>query len=142
MKIEKDKYGDEKLVIENNDDIYTFSEAYDELRRKAAPIAKAMLELRGIKEWVDEDDIYMDYGNLYAKYTVGGYGCYDDETIQIPSEYLFNPEWLESAKVQLEKEREKERKKQEAARIKREKAHEEAEKKKYLELKEKYGDLG
>ena len=141
MKIEKDEYGEDKIAIENADDLYTFLETIEQLQQRVVPIANALAELEtGKNQGIDEEDITFEDGRIYAKYTVYYCGTYDDEQIHIPADYLFDPDFLEDAKERIRVRKEKERIEKEKKEAERKRRTEQAERKRYLELQEKYGD--
>lgn len=130
---------DQTLIIENEDDLPAFFEAYTNLRLRALPIAKELIKTETGKEpYLDEDDIHFEYGNLYAKYEVGCCGYYETEEMLIPSHYLFNDIWIAELREKQEQKRraEQERKEREAKAAVERKARQEYEQ--YLKLKKQF----
>lgn len=140
MKIVKDDYDGEELIIENEDDILTLSETIHALRKKALPYAKAYLQARDITpSWsIDEDNIYVEDGGIRIEYDMGCCGSYETENEYLPARYLFDPEWLKEAEQEIAAQKERERKAAEQKRLREETARKEREYKQYLKLKEQY----
>jgi len=141
MKIGKDVNGYDMLVINNEDDAEMVLESFEKLQERAAKVARQLIELEtGQKFSVDAEDITYECGGLYANWWTSCCGDSEDHQQHIPLRYLFDEDWQAEAEVELQ------RKKEEAAeqeRIRKEKAEQrkaEAERKRYLELKEKFGE--
>lgn len=133
--------GENKLIIENQEDFDTIANTLMDIQRKAAPIASALVELVGDHPaWsIAYDDIYFEDGEMYAKYETGGRGYYEESSIHIPSGYLFDDNWLEEAEEQIRIKKEKDAEKKRLAEIRKKKAAEDREYKSYLKLQEKFG---
>ena len=140
MKLEKDEYDCEYLTLESEEDLYILNETLEKLRKRALPVAKALLELEGIKlrYGIDEDDIKFEDSSLYAEYDVGCYGCYETETITIPFRYLFDDEWLADAELNIRQRKEREAEKKRLQEEKKKEAARVAEFNRYMELKKKF----
>lgn len=140
MKLLKDEYDCDYLEIDSEDDLYTLDQTLNKLRKRALPVARALLDMEGIKPTygIDEDDIKFEDSSLYAEYEMGCRGYYETETITIPFRYLFDDEWLAEAKLLITQRKEREAEKKRQADVKKQKAKADAEYKKYLELKEKF----
>jgi hypothetical protein len=115
-------------------------ELVEELRQRATPIAKLMSELKGYRYHPDIDEIVITDEGIYANWTTD-YCCGESEedSMHIPLDYLFNDNWIDNAKAQIELEK---RRQEEEARKRREReaaAKLERERKEYLKLKEKFG---
>ena len=140
MKLLKDEYDCDYLEIDSEDDLYVLNETLEKLRKRALPVARALLDMEGIKPTygIDEDDIKFEDSSLYAEYEMGCRGYYETETITIPFRYLFDDDWLAEAELNIRQRKEREAEKKRLQEIKRKKAAEDAEYKKYLKLKEKF----
>lgn len=140
MKLTKDEYDCEYLSINSEEDLYILDQTLDRLRKRALPIANALLETEGIKPaWsIDEDDIKFEDGGLYAEYEMGCRGYYETETMHIPFRYLFDDEWLAEAQLQVRQRKEREAEKKRLAEVKKKEAARVAEFNKYMELKKKF----
>jgi len=141
MEIGKNEWGEDMVIIKNVDDYDLFATAFKDIIKRAVPIAKTYLELKG--EFpafgIDEENISLDSdGDILISYETGGRGYYDDESMCLPSRYLFDPDWAEEAKAEVEKKRELKRQEDERKRTKAEAAKKTREHEQYLKLKAKF----
>jgi hypothetical protein len=136
------------MEIKNVEQAEALIEQYQELMRKAAPIATRLAKLQGYSNTIDEDECRIDeYGDIIAEWEEYlGCSSYEDHSITVPLEYLFDDDYLTKAEEKQRREdEEKKRRYEEEQRIKKEKAakeKEERDRKKYLELKAKYEGEG
>jgi len=114
-------------------------EQYEALLKRATEIAEKRLELEGISphylDYVTFEDGWFEYS-----YTTYCCGERDTTTGSISIDLLFDENWIESAKKQLEEEKRLE----EEAELRRKAMAEEAQKKRdyqqYLNLKKRFGN--
>lgn len=139
MKIEKDEYDCDRIVLENEDDVLTLLQATEDLCMRALPIAKVMAEKEYGYKSLDVYDIKIEDGHLTYEFEKS-LCCGEWETISdvIPTRYLFDETYVEEIQAELEEkkrqEEERKRKEQERAEI----ARKAREYNQYLKLKEQY----
>lgn len=139
MKIGKDEYGEELLIINNEDDAYTLLEAYEKLQERAAKVATQLIALEhGVNFSVDADEITSEGTGLYANWWTSCCGDSEDHQQHIPLNYLFDEDWQAEAEATIQRKKELEAKNKRLREEKAKKAAEERERKRYLELKAKY----
>lgn len=129
--------GESEMKIEDAEKII---EGFEELQKIAAPVATRLIELQeGIKEEIEPDEITIEYGDLYAKWTEWGRcGDYDERSTLIPLDYLFDENWMAKAGEEIRRKREEKAEKERLAKLKEEEAKRNRELNQYLKLKEKY----
>jgi hypothetical protein len=143
MKIVKDTYGEDTLVLEKADDVLLMAETLQTLYERVVPVANKLLELEGIRPtWgpVEVDDIEIEAatGNIYANYSIKSMGEYENLTLSIPLEYLFDDSWIPQAEWEIAERDKQERIKKEAEEERRRLKKEEAEFKRYQQLRKKF----
>lgn len=75
-------------------------------------------------------------------YTVGACGHYEEERFYFPVEYLYNDNWEQELKQEIEKKRLRKKQKEEKKRIKAQKAKEKRDRAEYMRLKMKAKEKG
>jgi len=121
-------------------EIKKFISQYEELQRSLEPIANTLLELRHSKSKIDFEDIQIQTGGIFVDYEeYEGCGNYTEHSMQIPIEYLFEKDWVETAKKKIEERAVKETiKRQLYLEIKKQEQHKK-DIETYQKLKEKLG---
>ena len=123
------------------EDLNDLLDQITKLQEQAAEIGTAMIRLEGHKHSIDADEIFFENGIVMVDYDVhlgcGEWECHD---FKIPAEYFFNPHFIDDAREQLRLKKEADEEKMRQRAEKRRLEKEAIEIKKYLELKEKYGD--
>lgn len=128
------------MTIKTIEDAERIIEEFGELQELAIPVAEKMYELKyGRKDTIDSEDIILDGGSLCANFSEWTeYDGYEEHTLYIPLEYLFDEEWQQKAEEKIQRKREA------AAEAERKRLEEqrqytlERERKRYLELKAKF----
>lgn len=114
-------------------------EQIEQLKKRAVPIAKKMIELEtGREPWIDEDDIVIKCGDLVAIDSYSCCGSYDEQSYTIPLWYLFDKDWEEQATKRIEQRKLAEQKRKEREKEEREKKAQERKYNEYLKLKEQF----
>ena len=126
------------MKIQNIKDAQDILDSYMELREKALPIAEAIAKLEGKPGQIDDEEITIEDGDLYANWETYCCGGSDYWQVRIPLEYLFDEDWQEKAQAEIQRREEAEAERKRVASEKAKKAAQEREHKKYLELKAKY----
>lgn len=128
------------IPVETEDEAIFFLEAYEGLRERAAPIAKALMELEHEIDTggVDGYDIEYDSGSFtytYEKYRCGATDTYE---VDIPLAYLFDPDWIDQANLKIEERNERDRKWKIQQAMKDQERQEKRDLEQYKKLKEKF----
>lgn len=126
--------------MKTEEEVQAIIDQFEELQKMAAPIATQLIRLENPKtrETICSDEITVEDGLLCANWETYCCGDIDYHQTVIPISYLFDEDWQEYAKAEIERKNEEERKWKEQQRLAAEQRHREAEHKRYLELKAKY----
>ena len=114
-------------------------EHFEELQQMAAKVASQLIELEtGRREHIDPEEINVECGALYANWETYCCGDTDYHSTHIPLKYLFDEDWQEEAKVEIERKRQEAAEKERIRKEKAELAAKERERQQYLKLKAKF----
>lgn len=139
MKMGKDEYGVDMIIVDNEDDADLVLEAFERLRERAAKVATQLIALEhGQHFCFDADEITAEGTSLYANWWTSCCGDSEDHQTPIPLNYLFDEDWQAEAEATIQRKRELEAKNKQLREEKAKKAAQERERKRYLELKAKY----
>jgi len=127
------------MIFKSAEEIETFIVQYEELQRALEPIANILIELENFKSRIDWDDIKIEENQTYAYFEeYEGCGNYQEHSLLIPFEYLFDKEWKELAKKKIEEKVMKRLKEEEEKCKETEQRRLTQEYKMFLQLKEKF----
>ncbi len=113
------------MSIKTIDEAYELMEQFEELQRRAVPVAEQLFEIENDRcVSIDQEEITVESGGLYANFTeYGRCGHYEEHSLHIPLEHLFDTEWMDKAMAKVEARRGAER---EEKRLREEKAEQKA----------------
>ena len=130
------------MEIKNIEDAQNIIDGFEALRELAQPIAEEIAKLENKPGQIDDEEITIEDGVLYANWETYCCGGSDYHSVRIPLEYLFDDDWLKEAQSErLRKNLEAVKKKQEED-AKKERLAKARRYEEYLDLRKEFDENG
>ena len=89
-------------MFNNPEEVQKFVDSYEELEFLALPIGEELAKLQNHFGQLDLSDgkLNIECGQLYYTYETYCCGDYENHSVVVPLEYLFDDKWIEEAKAE------------------------------------------